>query len=126
MTYVSSRRFVTFKRIEDFKEPGFTLELSKGDDYDMVSDVDGLSSSCPHVHGCCQTSGDESIDAGAPAWTILRPMHFTSCAPCNSLQVTAALAMYLKLDDPAKLRLTMYNNYTHGPNKLPMKYRCEV
>ena len=36
MTYVSSRRFVTFKKIDDYKEQGFTLELSKTDDYDKV------------------------------------------------------------------------------------------
>ena len=43
MKYVSSRRIVTFKKIEDFKVAGFTLELSKSDDYDTVSDLSGIS-----------------------------------------------------------------------------------
>ena len=40
-----------------------------------------------------------------------------------TLQITGALAAHLQLDDPAKLRLTMYNNYTHGPGKQALKYK---
>lgn len=41
-------------------------------------------------------------------------------------QVSQALALRLGLDDPTKLRFTSHNNYSHQPQRTPLKFRAAM